>query len=216
MLGLTGFAIILIFVTEAVASPLHSLNHDNGLARAPEDSPVSRMDISPITISNRVPVSDVASYTRQGNTSLIADAPKPYSLQPRDLPEFAGMTWRIVKVYIFDPVGSELLKIGADMDEAFLAYQRALESIKADHPPLFRLSLTYGALQLRFDCPNPMNLDSVKEIVGFFAFTGRIFPAALKRIYFRSAYGIAILVTFGILPELFPRGLHNVVTGLLG
>ena len=98
-----------------------------------------------------------------------------------------------------------------DLDAAFDSYLRAIESIKADHPPLFRLSLAYGAFRLEFDCPNPLNKDAVKDSIILLTFVMKIFGAALFRLQIWSAVAAGLVVTFGVLPRL--EGSQHAITG---
>ena len=132
----------------------------------------------------------------------------------RALPQIAGMMYRYLEVNAIEPLVSEFQSMMDDLDTAFENYLRTLDSIEADHPPLFHLSLHYGALNLDLECKNPMNLEIVKEIVKFLTYTVHVFGrACFFRLLFYWGYASAIVVAFGALPMLAPAQRQQAIIG---
>ena len=132
----------------------------------------------------------------------------------RGLRQIAGMMYHYLEVNAFDPIVTEFQAMMDDLDTAFEEYLQILNSIEADHPPLFHLSLHYGALNLDIESENPMNLDIVKEIVKLLTYTVLVFGrACFFRLLFYWGYASAIWVAFGVLPMWAARQRHQVITG---
>ncbi|KAL8689321.1 MAG: hypothetical protein Q9218_004985 [Villophora microphyllina] len=140
----------------------------------------------------------------------------PRPLSPRRLPSNGNYTWRLLSSYVIEPVASEFHALSDDLDQAYASYQRALLWIHADHSPLTNIRLTFGDYEFHIRCPNPMNLDNVKDVLALAVFAGKIFFAAYLRIAVWSLTGTAYLVTFGVIPfgvVPFARGNQHAVVG---
>lgn len=87
-----------------------------------------------------------------GSLLSSAEPETPQSLDRRGLPNIPGMTYRFLEVYAINPIISAIDTLEDDVKTAYQYYLQSLDSIKADHPPLFRLSLHYGFLNLDFEC----------------------------------------------------------------
>ncbi|KAL8821486.1 MAG: hypothetical protein Q9191_007296 [Dirinaria sp. TL-2023a] len=131
------------------------------------------------------------------------------SLQRRGPKTFSGLTYRYLQVYVIQPVTEGFSALDADLDAAYVSYLRALKSIKADHPPLFRLRFTYGKLQLTFTCANPLNLESVQEAIGLLLFSVKMFWAAYCHIAFWSVKAGVFFMVFTVVPEM--AGGQNII-----
>ena len=211
-------ALAFLFFTTVFAIPLSASDDDQLLPEQANSIGCSEVpfDAGPKFTKVRSRASKFTSGNNHDRQSLTLGSPQPAdftfdSLNSRDLPHIGSMIFRALQIQIFRPIDDQLKAMGDDLDAAFASFQRALAWIKADHPPLFRISLGYGALQLRFDCPNPMNLETVKSALELATFAYKIFGAALWRGQMWSAYGFAIIVTFGVLPQF--RGFQNAING---
>ena len=132
----------------------------------------------------------------------------PNRLTHRSLLTHANFSYGFFAYNVVDMVTTPLKTMKDDLDAAFASYQRASESIHADHQPLFRLSFTLGALQLRLDCPNPMNLDTVKEAVSLATFAWKMFGAFYFRIWLWYVPWGVVFLTLGYLPR---QGVQNMI-----
>ena len=124
------------------------------------------------------------------------------------------MMYHYLEVKVIDPLVADFQAMMDDLDTAFENYLHILNSIEADHPPLFHLSLHYGALNLDIECGNPMNLVIVKEIVKLLTYTVHVLGrACFFRLLFYWGYASAIWVAFGVLPMWAARQRQQSITG---
>ena len=167
------------------------------------------------------PESSIPIVQEQQTTSLAPITRRnPHTTAPGDLFEAAlqrrgretlgGLAYRYLEVYIIQPATEGLSALSADLDAAYESYQQALKAIKADHPPLFQLRLTYGRLQLSFTATNPLNVEAVQDAIGLFLFAAKIGWAAYFRIALWSLKATLFFAAFTILPQM--SGGHNLIS----
>ena len=197
-------ALVSIFLAQTTANPLDS-------ARCEELQLLYEIDY----ISAKVPERE-----RTRAISLLHHAPPPTthptpgSISRRALlPSVTNITYRLLQLYFIEPMRTGTSNMQADMnndlDAAFSSYLRAVEALRDDYPPLFRFAFSYGALQLHFDCPHPLNKQNVRDALTLVMFVVQIFGAALLRLQIWSAVMAGLVVTFGVLPRL-PGSQHAV------
>ncbi|KAL8766634.1 MAG: hypothetical protein Q9194_006212 [Teloschistes cf. exilis] len=167
----------------------------------------------------------MSSNEHQGVRSLALRSPsRPFphslwdSLLPRRISSMGNYTWRVISYNVIEPVAAELRGLQEDLDQAYASYQRSLEWIRADHPPLARIcTLTLGAYQMTISSPNPLYLDTVKEAVGLAVFAAKIFSTAYIKLVMISLPGIPYTVAFGVIALRGNQGnQHAIPNGIFG
>lgn len=214
-------ALLLLCISVSTATPINSLDVSarSGLASIAHAEPQDNANTYGTDYEGLV-LREAPTNDRKDSHGLVLRSPHlqaqaitTHALHPRHLSNIPGITYRFLEVHLFDPVVAQFKLLGDELDAAFASYQQSLTWIKSDHPPLFRLSLTLGSLQLNISCPNPMNVDRIREAVSIATFARKIFFAIWFRMAIWSWEGTAIVLVFGLVPQL-QRG-PNVIGGRL-
>ena len=125
----------------------------------------------------------------------------PGSLNRRNLPGVGKMIYRVLENNVFLPAQKAHRDLQQDTVAAYEAFQRIMENLDRNHPPILNTKLVYGSHEIAIYCGNPLNVNQVRSIIHTVLFLVMSSFSQTLRMFFWAGKLMVIQVIYLHLPR---------------